>query len=54
MHASPEDLENTVEMIVNDLVYTAVKVFERVNNLFYFYVNTREHLNRVFIYFLFV
>ncbi|XP_020281370.1 protein MMS22-like isoform X2 [Pseudomyrmex gracilis] len=32
MHASPEDLENTVEMIVNDLVYTAVKVFERSLN----------------------
>lgn len=34
MHAPPEDLENTVEMVINDLVYSAVKVFERVNNLF--------------------
>lgn len=29
MH-SVEELENSVEMVVNDLIYFALKVFERV------------------------
>lgn len=51
VHTQLEELENTFAMVINDLIYSALKVFERVSmikELMFFYDTNMSYIYLIF------